>query len=154
MHLQEKDLELYILGELPPRQASTIETHLLECTNCGTRLSETVRFVRKLSRLGRVQQQALEGAERRRGGRVPTDDPAFMQVLNPLATNRVEVRVLDVSRDGLKLRVPEFLPPGSVIQVRMENSIALGEVRYCRALQAGFDAGVQLQDVFESPEKR
>ena len=76
-----------------------------------------------------------------------------MHVLHPLSTARIDVRVLDVSKDGLRLRVPEFLQPGSVIQVRLESSIALGEVRYCRAAHGGFDAGIQLQDVFENPNK-
>src|SRR5580658_8753810 len=101
MHLQEKDLESYVLGQLPPREASTIEQHLQGCASCGTRLSTTVKVVRQMSR-------SSKDDDRRRGGRVPTDDPASMHVLNPLSTARVEVRVLDVSKDGLRLRVPEF----------------------------------------------
>ena len=87
-------------------------------------------------------------AERRGGRRVPTDDPARMKVLYPSGGKGAEVRVLDVSRGGLRLRLPEFLQPGTIIQIQLKSLIAEAEIRYCvQAEEAGFYAGVELQDV-------
>ncbi len=86
--------------------------------------------------------------ERRSCVRILTDDPASMKVLNPFSPSRWDVRVLDVSAQGLKLCVPEFLHPGTAIQIRLEHTIALAEVRYCLACGAEFYVGVQFQDIF------
>ena len=71
-----------------------------------------------------------------------------MKLVNPASAVRTNVRVLDVSEGGVKVRVAEALKPGTVIQVRLKGAIALAEVRYCRKVGTEFHVGVQLQDVF------
>ena len=51
---------------------------------------------------------------------------------------------------GLKLQVPEFIHPGTAIQIRLKRTIALAEVRYCHPAGTEFHVGVRLQDVFPS----
>ena len=150
MHLRDEDLELYVLGQLSPSQVSTIEAHLHGCESCGSKLSQTVKFVQELNG---AQQQGPAAGERRRSVRVPSDDPARLQVFSPLSPARSDVRVLDVSTHGLKLHVPEYLQPGTVVQIRLANSVVLGEVRYCLPASVGFHVGVSLEDVFENPPK-
>lgn len=87
-------------------------------------------------------------AERRVETRFPTNDPARMRVLQPLAGKGIDVRILDVSRGGFKLCVPEMLQPGTIIQVHITSAIILAEVRYCVTADDGFHAGVNFQDVF------
>ncbi len=77
----------------------------------------------------------------------PTDDAAWMKVVQPPGAKGAEVRVLDVSQGGLKLRVPANLPPGTIVQIDLEGSVMLAEVRYCVRAELGFHAGVQLQNV-------
>ena len=89
--------------------------------------------------------------ERRSSVRSPTDDPASLHVLNPLSSAHSKVRVVEVSQEGLKLRVPELLHPGTMVQVRFRDRIVLGEVRYCLPAGAEFYIGVQIRDVFPNP---
>jgi hypothetical protein len=71
-----------------------------------------------------------------------------MKILNPMSPGRLEIRVLETSAHGLRLRVPQFLSPGTAIQVRLKDSVTLAEVRYCRPTGAEFYVGVWIQDVF------
>jgi hypothetical protein len=86
-------------------------------------------------------------AERRTRARFPTDDAARMEVVQPLGAKAAEVRILDVSKDGLKLRVPDSLRPGSIVQIYLKSALVVAEVRYCVQADLGFYAGVQLQSV-------
>ena len=87
-------------------------------------------------------------SNRRSETRFPTDERAKMKVLRPLGDTGSEVRVLDISKGGLKLEVSALLHPGMLVQVRMKSAIALAEVRYCIPAAMGFHAGLRLQDVF------
>ena len=87
--------------------------------------------------------------ESRRYPRFETDGTAAMTVLQPLCAVESEVRVLNVSKGGLKLGVSERLDPGSLVQIRIKDSFAVAEVRYCVRANQGFHIGVQLQDTFQ-----
>lgn len=94
------------------------------------------------------------GAERRTEGRFPTDDAARMRVLQPVPGSATDVRVLDISRGGFKLHIPEMLPPGTIVQVQVKSAIVLAEIRYCVRASDGFFAGVRFQDVFWTHEQK
>jgi hypothetical protein len=83
----------------------------------------------------------------RREGRYIVDEAASMTVLHPLSQDRTDIRIIEVSKRGLKLLVPRFLQSDSIIQVRVPGAIALGEVRYCAPAPEGFYAGLSIQDV-------
>ena len=59
-----------------------------------------------------------------------------------------DTRVLDTSKEGLKLFIPRELMKGALIQIHLRDLFILAEVRYCRSFGTGFHAGVLIQDVF------
>jgi len=144
MHMQAEHLELYALGELSEDLAGIVESHLKECVACGIQFEE--------SRVTIGQWVALEdahrGRERRRSPRTATNDPAVLIVLKPELSTRTRIRILDASKEGLKLEVPHGLMRGMVVQVNVRDLFILAEVRHCRAYGTGFHAGVLIQDVF------
>lgn len=150
MHIREEDLKLYALRRSLPDQMSSIEFHLAECETCRNKLTEVETFARQLAELGRRQGSGGE-TERRREPRFEVDTPASMQVLNPLSTNRVDVRILNLSKRGLRLCVPEFLQKGTIVQVRTKGSSMLGEVCHCSQVGTEFQVGILITEVFPSP---
>jgi hypothetical protein len=49
------------------------------------------------------------------------------------------------------LRVPAAMLPGTMVQVRFLDRIALGEIRYCIPVASEYYVGVRFQDVMEMP---
>jgi hypothetical protein len=86
-------------------------------------------------------------SERRREPRIPTDAPAFVLVLNPVGYDRRPARVLDVSRNGLRISSGEFLPPGALIFVRFSGMHVVGNVRYCVGESPAFQMGVEISQM-------
>ena len=107
--------------ELPEDLSSAIECHLKNCDF---------------------------GPEKRKSPRVATDDPAVLTVLKPEQPSRLKIRIVDASKEGLRLLVPRELMRGMIVQVHVHGFFILAEVRYCIAAGEGFHAGVQIQDVF------
>jgi len=89
--------------------------------------------------------------ERRADPRHPVDEPATVKVLNPLQTAaRFDARIVEMSRGGMRLRVPQSLMPGTLVQIRFQTKLALAEVRYCETAGAEYYAGVRFQDVLDT----
>lgn len=142
-HLHEDDLELYLLGRVPEEEAAAIESHVMRCQACDAKLNEAITFIRHLAGAGRTQGSSGSG-EKRREARNPTDAPADIRVFSPLRSEQVEVRVLNASKGGLMLQTTKFFEAGALVELRLSNSVALGEVRYCFRVENGFHAGVQI----------
>jgi hypothetical protein len=80
-----------------------------------------------------------------------------MRVVDSWSPNHLDVRVLDVSKGGLKLRVPKFLDRGTLIQVHLrgleeagllqEDLMAVAEVRHCAVAGDGFEIGVVFHEL-------
>lgn len=92
--------------------------------------------------------------ERRSEPRVAVDDPVSILVLNPLDPNRLAGRVLDISRNGLRVRTQKFLSRGTVLQLRVRDLVVMGEVRYCVKRADSFDAGIHIQDCVATEDQR
>ncbi len=150
MHIREEDIEQYALGRSSPDQAKNIESHLAECEICKNKLMEVEDFASQLAELSRPNANSGE-RDRRREHRVTVEDRAFMHVLDPLSSTREDVRILDLSKTDLKLCVPEFLQPGTTVQVHLKSSFVLGEVRYCSQVGTEFHAGIRITDIFPQP---
>jgi hypothetical protein len=120
----------YVVGRLSPHQVTAVRSRLAECE--------------------RSKRGDRAGAERRQDVRIAIDEPARMKVLQPLGC-ATEIRVLDVSRSGLKISIPEMLAPGTIIQIHMKAAIAFAEVRYTSQCGDDLHAGVRFQDVFWTP---
>lgn len=153
MHALKEDLELCLLGSLTPERASFIEAHLAECPDCSSALTEAETFVQQMAQLSRRLADAGR-KERRQEPRIATNERGVMTVIQPQTPGRVDVVILDTSKNGLKLRVPETLAPGTIVQVRLKSTIILGHVRYCVIRGDDFHAGIKIEDVFAPTEVR
>ena len=147
MHVSEDVLELYFLGRLPPDQLSAVESHLTECSPCTHRLSNVTGVFLKLLKLKNRYPGDYEGVEKRREHRVPVDSPGQMQAFSPFSPAKSRIQTMNVSRNGLKIRTPQFVARGAMVQVVIEEAIILGEVRYCIPAGAEFDMGIQILDL-------
>lgn len=88
------------------------------------------------------------GAENRRSLRVATDEPAVLTMLKPEQRARTRIRIVDASRQGLKLVVPGELMRGAIVQVHVHRFFILAEVRYSMPVDGNFHCGVEIQDIF------
>ena len=124
IHLHEDDLELYIRGRLEPRHTSTLESHLLGCEECQERFSQSLGLRQAYHPIGRQNHRSEP--------RFSAGDEAVLQELHPLCVDRWKVKIVDVSRNGLGLVAPKAIMPGTLVRVRIKDSVELGEVRHCQ----------------------
>lgn len=146
VHMQANHLELYALGELPADISGIIESHLESCVDCGIQFEESRATIGMWSE--ELEKPEYKGPEHRKSPRLETDDPAVLTLIRPERPSRVGIRILDASREGLKLSTPCELETGSFVQVHVRELFILAEVRYCIPAAEGFYAGVQIYDVF------
>jgi|ERR1700722_1359721 len=146
-HVQDDDLELYLLARLPFDRLPALESHLIGCSSCRSRLSAVAGFAFRILKLVDRHIGNYAGTEKRREHRIPTDDAGTMQWFSPFSPAKIPVQITDISRNGLKVHTPRSPERGHIVQVVFKGAIILGEVRYCVAAGAGFDVGIQIQDV-------
>ncbi len=140
-HVYEQDFELYLTGRIPNGKASVIEAHLGECESCVVKLSNADDSLSK-----RAGSSSTQFKEARRDPRFATDGPGVLQIVSPFSAECLDIRVVDVSKNGLRLHVDVSVLPGSLVKVRMKDYIGFGESRYCVRSDKGFFVGVQLHD--------
>jgi hypothetical protein len=145
-HIDDQDLELYLKEGLSAESIAVIDTHLASCRVCADKLAEQDKCLWYLAELN--SGEGIGSGERRQQPRQATDNPASLQVLNPFSPGAWDVRIVDVSQSGLRTHTPKSLSPGSLIKVKMQYSVACGDVRYCIPAEQGFYAGVRLHDYF------
>jgi hypothetical protein len=139
IHIHEDDLELYAQGQLEAERVSITEPHLLECEICRKLLAD---------RLG--QRLALDAAipansQRRSEPRFDTEGEATLQELHPISFDRQIVKIVNVSRNGFGILARKAILPGTIVQVRVKDTVELANVRYCSALEGeGFRIGLRL----------
>jgi len=142
MHVHAEDIELYARRRLSEPERREIEGHLADCPVCRTKVAAAVEFSQALSRL---QQEV---AEMRAAHRIPTDDPATLQILNPMSPDHWDVRIRDVSKGGMCVRTPKPIHRGAQVKVQRGDIIACGEVRYCIPVGEMFHVGIRVLEVF------
>lgn len=145
MHVEVEHLELYALGELSGDLSRIVESHLKTCVACSIQFEESRAII--------GQWASPEGphkhrGERRIGPRTATDDPAMLTILKPERSGRIATTIVNASKEGLRLLVPEALLNGTIVQVHVRDLFILAEVRYCHKAGTQFHAGVHIQDVF------
>ena len=146
IHLQEQDLEFYLLGHLPEDSISRTESHLADCHVCDQRL---VREISLLPSSRVVQSGTSLEAENRKERRYDTEEAVSLQSLSPFSADRYQGKLADVSRNGMKIQTPVRAESGTLLKISLKNVIAFGEVRYCLKLEDGFHCGVRLTQVVE-----
>jgi hypothetical protein len=87
-----------------------------------------------------------QDVDRRSEARYPTQDPAELEIL-PGPTDPIYGTILDVSRSGLRVALPQRIDRGQQIKVKLRDNVIFGEVRYCRAVSGAFQAGIRIQDL-------
>jgi PilZ domain-containing protein len=87
-----------------------------------------------------------QDADRRSEARYPTQDPAELEIL-PGPTQTLYGTILDVSRSGLKISLPQRIDRGRQVKVKLHGNVIFGEVRYCRAVSGSFQIGIRIQDL-------
>ncbi len=148
MHLQTQHIKSYVLGQLPEDLFTFVDSHIRDCAACGSLLLEMRRSLRHQAAGDEQSRVDHAASERRRNVRVATGSPAGLTVLNPPQPGCKDVTILDVSRDGLKLAVPDEILRGTIVQVHMADLFIMAEVRYCRQAGEAFHVGVLIQSVF------
>ncbi len=88
--------------------------------------------------------------ERSSESRPPKEPQAKIKLLNPLEPTERAARVIEMSPGAMKLHVAAMLLPGTLVQIRYQGKLLMGEVSSCEPAPAGFVAGVRLQDIFET----
>jgi anti-sigma factor ChrR (cupin superfamily) len=130
-HAHDDDLELYARGRLEPGHTSTVEAHLKECQTCRERLSECIGLLR-LS-VHPTETTKSKELDARSELRFSTGDEAIFQELSPLSLERQQVKIVEVSKNGLGIVAPKSVLPGTIVQVRIKSNVELGEVLHCSA---------------------
>ena len=85
--------------------------------------------------------------ENRGEGRTQTNIRASMRLINPACSEKIQIQILDFSRNGLKIECARYIAPGTTVQLRIKTSHIVGDVRYCIAIDFGFWCGIQIQDL-------
>ena len=145
MHVHDQVLDDYLRGSLPESEASEIRSHVADCPACGAKLDETKAFIEQFPESGR--RQSAE-PERRQNQRIPVNGFAVIKLIHPSVSESLPARILNVSKDGLKVEVSQLLEAGMTVQIVLERSIAIAEVRYCIRAGEAYHVGVSIQDVF------
>jgi hypothetical protein len=92
-------------------------------------------------------------AERRAEARYATQDPAELEIL-PGPSEPIYGTILDVSRSGLRIALRERISRGEQVMVKLHRNVIFGEVRYCRPVPGGFQAGLKIQDLVRPPGRQ
>jgi hypothetical protein len=108
-------------------------THLIDQLNCVRGLEILKRQL--VQRSGRCNPRFL------------ILEDVTVHSVHPVASERMKGQLLDVSKNGLKLRTADGIPPGSEILVMVRNLIVVGEVRYVRPAASTFDHGIAVKQV-------
>jgi hypothetical protein len=144
LHAHEDDLELYISGRLELERTSPLEQHLLECNICQECLA--VCLGQQVA-VHLVQGTKPESAQKRSEPRFKTEGEATVQGLHPLSMERHKVTIVNVSKNGFGILSPKAILPGTIVQIRIKDTVELGNVRYCSAPgDDGFKIGVRMHD--------
>jgi hypothetical protein len=139
-HSTALDLEQYINGQLATAEAAAVQTHLAACEECQLRLAD-IAF-----------ETHWQGAERRTDPRVPVDFSGRLKLLDPVTSVGPphDVRVLEISRSGMKIRTPRFLIRKTLVQIHFNGKTMLGEVAYCERTDTEYQAGIRQVKDFPS----
>ena len=79
--------------------------------------------------------------------RFNAEGEATVQALHPLSVERHKVTIVNVSKNGFGILSPNSILPGTIVQIRIKDTVELGNVRYCSALgDDGFKIGVRMHD--------
>jgi hypothetical protein len=91
-----------------------------------------------------LQAGTQSGKDRRREPRFKTSQPVVLTVMGTHTKPVMEGCVLNISDRGLRVRVPQPVPAGTVIKADAREIRMLGEVMRCVPVDGAYHLGVQL----------
>jgi PilZ domain len=91
---------------------------------------------------------------RRNESREHCTGDVVIDILAPHPRRGVSAKVADVGDGGLKLKVPFFLTPGSILRLHLTHAVAQAEVKYCSCESAGFHVGVAVEEVSSDSQQK
>jgi hypothetical protein len=132
-HSSDFDLKRYVTGQLATEDAAVVQAHLEQCEECQLRLADI------------ALQAQWKDTEQRIEPRVPVNLVGRLKLLDPVTSVGPphDVRVVEISRGGLKVRTPRFLIPKTLVQIVFDGKPVLGEVRYCVKVDSEYQAGIK-----------
>jgi hypothetical protein len=68
----------------------------------------------------------------------------MLMVLGPQMTYPIEACVVDISGNGVQVRVPATIPLDTLIKIDGLDALILGKVCYCKPDSGAFRVGIQL----------
>lgn len=146
-HTTDQDLERLALHKLSEPVRTEAVHHLEHCSWCESRMREAQGIAERLRSIG-TRQELPQTQERRRELRFVASEPALLSVFYPRISGLIDACVVDVNRDGLQCELGTRIAEGSLIRLRVENAIVIGQIRYCRSVQEDrFCIGVQTERV-------
>lgn len=85
--------------------------------------------------------------EQRREPRVSISQPVRLTLLEGLPDRRVslEATVENASESGLRLLVDQAITLGTAVRLDLENTLILGEIRYCQQAGDRYAVGLHLE---------
>ena len=126
VHVHEDDLELYLHGRLEPGRIPIAESHLLECKSCRQLLSECLGQRLELHAIKTAKSVA---AQKRSEPRFDTAGEGTVQEIHPLSLDRQKIKIVNMSKNGLGIVVPKAILPGTIVQLRIKDTVELGRWR-------------------------
>jgi hypothetical protein len=95
--------------------------------------------------------QTEEAFERRREPRTRVDIPARLKSVDPVTSigPSASVRIVELSRNGLKILIDKEFFPKTLVQIIASNRIMMGQVRHSTPVEGGFHVGVQLLEMIQ-----
>ena len=87
------------------------------------------------------------GTDRRADCRMICTGDTVVDVVSPQKRNAVQARILDVGTASLKLSIPFFLSPGSLLRIHLSDAVAEAEVRHCTCEVSDYHIGVKVEEI-------
>ena len=97
--------------------------------------------------LSNWQRKGHVGLERRDDFRAICTGETIIDVLSPQPRSSVHAHILDVGTSSLKLSIPFFLSPGSLLRIHLSDAIAEAEVRHCTCEASEYHIGVRVEEI-------
>jgi hypothetical protein len=145
-HAQEGALKMYVHGRLDAVHAFVVGHHLLTCHTCREYLSVCIDLELMPNPMGNAK---LDQTNRRSEPRLTVGDELDYQELSPFSVNRQKVSILDISANGVGVLTPNHVLPGTIVQIRIMNTVELGQVRHCSTFgDKRYRIGLRLHDGF------
>jgi hypothetical protein len=98
----------------------------------------------------------VRGFKQRRHSRYAADVAVEVSIVRGSRTDHETGRLVDVSEGGLCFVGARYLPPGTSVNIEVEDCRLVGEVRHCRlrdyAAHVQFVTGVRVEEVLGGQE--